>query len=144
MRSKMFLSLLAAAALMLPAAALADHGGGGNSGPGSANSGQGNGGGARLVRYDLRGRLSGFTAAVGATNGSITILVLRVNKGPQTLVGQTLTFAVSAGTKIEPRGALIANGDRGKVRLEGAANLDAAGLQALVPKKIEDEALEDD
>ena len=62
MRTKVLVSLLAATALALPAAALADHGGGG-----------GGGGGPKQANYELKGTLSAYTAAVGATNGSITI-----------------------------------------------------------------------
>ena len=69
MRTRMMVSLLAAAALALPAAAVADHGGGGdNSGPGHGGHG---GHGLRLDTYNLKGTLSGFTAAVGTTPGSI-------------------------------------------------------------------------
>ncbi len=71
MRTRMIVSLLAAAALALPAAAVADHGGGGdNSGPGHGGHG---GHGLRLDTYNLKGTLSGYTAAVGTTPGSITV-----------------------------------------------------------------------
>ena len=139
MRTRMIVSLLAVAALALPAAAIADHGGG--------NSGSGHGGhghGVRLDTYNLKGRLSAFTAAVGTTPGSITIQVLKGNRAGRPFVGMTLTFVLTVATKIEPRGAVIVNGDRGSVQLKAAEGLDAAGLQAQIPRKVEDEFLEDE
>lgn len=134
MRTRMMVSLLAAAALALPAAAVADHGGGGD------NSGPGHGGhGLRLDTYNLKGTLSGFTAAVGTTPGSITIQVMKGNRAGRPFVGRTLTFMLTTATKIEPRGAVILDGDRGSVQLKAAERLDAAGLQAVTPKKVEDE-----
>ena len=104
MRTRMIVSLLAAAALALPAAAVADHGGGGdNSGPGHGGHG---GHGLRLDTYNLKGTLSGFTAAVGTTPGSITIQVMKGNRAGRPFVGMTLTFMLTTATKIEPRGAV--------------------------------------
>ena len=137
MRTRMIVSLLAAAALALPAAAVADHGGIDNSGPG--HGGHGHGHGVRLDTYNLKGTLSGFTAATGTTPGSITITVLKGNRAGRPFVGMTLTFALTAATKIEPRGAAILDGDRGSVQLKAAEGLDAAGLQAQIPRKVEDE-----
>ena len=75
MRTRLIVSLLAAVALALPTAAIADHGGG-NSGPRHG----GHGHGVRLDTYNLKGRLSAFTAAVGTTPGSITIQVMKGNR----------------------------------------------------------------
>jgi hypothetical protein len=125
MRTKVLLSLLAAAALALPAAALADHGGGG-------------GGGGKQANYELKGMLSAYTAAVGATNGSITIHVTKASDAGKPFVGMTLTFPVSSSTKVESRSGTIADGDNGEVQVKGAPGLDATGLQALAPKQIED------
>src|SRR5262245_59205269 len=132
MRTRMIVTLLAAGVLALPAAAVADHGGGGNSGPGHG----GHRPGVRLDTVNLKGTLSGFTAAAGTTPGSITIIVLKGNRAGRPFVGMTLTFALTAATKIEPRGAVILDGDRGSVQLKAAEGLDAAGLQAVVPRKV--------
>jgi len=105
-----------------------------------AKSNKGNGG--PQSTYELRGTLSAYAPAVGATNGSITILVSAANSAGQPFVGQTLTFAVSSATELEPAAAAIADGDRGKVRVKGAPGLDATGLQALVAKEVEDETLD--
>ena len=137
MRTRLIASLLAAVALALPTAAIADHGGG-NSGP------RHGGHGVRLDTYNLKGRLSAFTAAVGTTPGSITIQVMKGNRAGRPFVGMTLTFVLTAATKIEPRGAVIVNGDRGSVQLKAKEGLDAAGLQAQIPRKVEDEFLEDE
>lgn len=118
---RMLLLVLAGAALAAPAAALADHGGGG-------------GGNAT---YGLEGTLSAFTAAAGATNGSITILVAKGNGAGRAFVGQTLTFPVSAATRVESRLGGIPDGSVGKIQVKGPSGLDAAGLQALAPKKVE-------
>ena len=137
MRTRMMVSLLAAAALALPAAAIADHGGG----DGGGNSGSGHGGhghGVRLDTYKLKGTLSAYTAAMGTTPGSITIKVLKGNRAGRPFVGMTLTFVLMTATKIEPRGAVIVDGDRGSVQLKAAEGLDAAALQAATPK-VEDE-----
>ena len=138
MRTRMMVSLLAAVALALPAAAIADHGGG----DGGGNSGSGHGGhghGVRLDTYKLKGTLSAFTAAMGTTPGSITIKVQKGNRAGRPFVGMTLTFVLTTATKIEPRGAVVLDGDRGSVQLKAAEGLDAAGLQAATPKKVEDE-----
>lgn len=104
------------------------------------NSGPGHGGhGVRLDTYNLKGTLSGYTAAVGTTPGSITIQVMKGNRAGRPFVGMTLTFVLTTATKIEPRGAVILDGDRGSVQLKAAEGLDATGLQMAIPKKVEDE-----
>ena len=139
MRTRLIVSFLAAVVLALPTAAIADHGGG-KSGPRHV----GHGHGVRLDTYNLKGRLSAFTAAVGTTPGSITIQVMKGNRAGRPFVGMTLTFVLTAATKIEPRGAVIVNGDQGSVQLKAKEGLDAAGLQAQIPRKVEDEFLEDE
>jgi hypothetical protein len=133
MRTRMMVPLLAAAALALPAAAIADHGGGDGGGHG------GHGHGVRLDTYKLKGTLSAYTAAMGTTPGSITIKVLKGNRAGRPFVGMTLVFVLTTATKIEPRGAVIVDGDRGSVQLKAAERLDAGALQAAIPKKVEDE-----
>ena len=76
---------------------------------------------------------------MGTTPGSITIQVMKGNRAGRPFVGMTLTFMLTTATKIEPRGAVILDGDRGSVQLKAAEGLDAAGLQAVTPKKVEDE-----
>jgi hypothetical protein len=139
MRTRLIVSLLAAVVLALPTAAIADHGAG-KSGPRHV----GHGHGVRLDTYNLKGRLSAFTAAVGTTPGSITIQVMKGNRAGRPFVGMTLTFVLTAATKIEPRGAVIVNGDQGSLQLKAKEGLDAAGLQAQIPRKVEDEFLEDE
>ncbi len=132
MRRRLLLTVLAAGALALPAGALADHGGGGG--------GDGGGGGHGRT-FELKGTLSGYTAAAGATNGSITIHVTKANDAGKPFVGMTLTFPVASTTQVDPSGAAIANGDQGQVQVKGAPGLDATGLQLLAPKEIEDESI---
>jgi len=93
------------------------------------------------VDYDLHGTLSAYTAPVGATNGSITILVASANAFGQAFVGQSLTFAVSSTTDVTVAGAGITDGDQGTVSLTGAIGLSALALQALVPETVTDETV---
>jgi hypothetical protein len=93
------------------------------------------------VDYDLHGTLSAYTAPVGATNGSITILVASANAFGQAFVGLSLTFAVSSTTDVTVAGAGIADGDQGTVSLTGAVGLSALALQALVPETVTDETV---
>lgn len=130
MRTKIILAVLAAAALAAPAGSLAAKGGNGK-------------GGKKKATYEMHGTLSAYTAPVGTTPGSITILVSKTNKAGRPFVGQTLVFVLDATTKIQPAGALIADGDLGAVQVKGAPNLDATGLQAVVPKQVVDETLAD-
>jgi hypothetical protein len=134
MRFKLLLPLLAAVAVAVPTAAVA------KGGPGHGGTGPGV---QMQATYELHGVLSAFTPAVGTTPGSITILVQKANRAGRPLVGLTLTFPVGPTTKIEPRGAVIVDGDLGSVQVKGPPNLDAAGLQALAPKQIEDEPGDD-
>lgn len=93
------------------------------------------------VDYDLHGTLSAYIAPVGATNGSITILVASANAFGQGFVGQSLTFAVSPTTDVTVAGAGIVDGDQGTVSLRGAVGLTALALQALVPETVTDETV---
>jgi hypothetical protein len=86
--------------------------------------------------YELKGTLSAYTAATDTTAGSITIVVGRANHAGQPLVGQTLTFALDATTRVKVSGGGIADGDKGDVQVKGAPGLDATGLQALTPKQV--------
>jgi hypothetical protein len=122
LRTKIFLVVLAAAALALPTGSLAAK---------------------KKATYELHGTLSAYTAPVGTTPGSITILVSKANKAGRPFVGQTLVFVLDATTKVRPFGALIADGDLGAVQVKGAPNLDATGLQAVAPKLVVDETIAD-
>jgi hypothetical protein len=124
MRTKVFVVVLALAVLAVPVGALAAKG-------------------KKKDTYQLKGTLSAYTAATDTTLGSITILVSKANKAGRPFVGQTLTFALDATTQIEPAAAAIVDGDQGFVQVKGAPGLDATGLQAVVPKKVEDETLSD-
>ena len=110
MSKKALVSFLAAAVLAVPAVALADHGGRG-----------GGGHGGKTDTYQLKGTLSAYTAAVGTTPGSITIHVLKGNRAGRPFVGMTLTFVLTTATRIEPRRAVIVDGDHGSVQVKAAA-----------------------
>jgi hypothetical protein len=88
--------------------------------------------------YELKGALSVYTAATDTTPGSVTILVSKANHAGEAFVGQTLTFSLSATTRVKLKGGAIADGDSGDVQVKGAPGLDAAGLQALTPKQVVD------
>jgi hypothetical protein len=86
--------------------------------------------------YELKGALSAFVAPVGATPGSVTIVVAKANHAGDPFVGQTLTFALDSTTTVKVKGGAILDGDKGDVQLKGAPGLDATGLQALTPKLV--------
>lgn len=117
------------AALLVPAAAVAK---GKPAAPGSQSKA------APKVMYVLKGTLTAYTAANGATNGSVTITVKSSNRHGASLKGQSLTFAVSSATKIV--GTFTAN-DNGIVKLRGAkAGLgDPSTFGALVAKQVIDQ-----
>jgi hypothetical protein len=96
------------AALLVPAAAVAK---GKPTDPGSQSKA------APKVMYVLKGTLTAYTAANGATNGSVTILVKSSNRHGASLKNQSLKFAVSSSTKVV--GTFTAN-DNGIVKLRGA------------------------
>jgi hypothetical protein len=128
MRTKIFLLALAVAALAVPAGALAGHGPGGH---------------GKKSTYELHGTLSAYTAATDITPGSITITVSKANKAGRPFVGLPLTFVLDATTQVQPNGpaTVITDLDAGSVQVKGPANLDAAGLQLLVPKQVVDEVV---
>ena len=122
-----------AAALLVPSLAFAavKPGSPGKSATAGSNA-------APKVMYVLRGTLTAYTAVNGSTNGSITITVKSSNRHAASLKGQTLTFAVSASTKIV--GSFTAN-DNGIVKLRGSkAGLgDTATFGTLVAKQVIDQ-----
>src|SRR5258707_1260960 len=120
MRTKVLLLALAVAALAVPAGALAD---------------KGKGHGPKQATYELHGTLSAYTAAVGVTPGSITMLVSKANKAGRPFVGLTVTFTVASTTKVQPGGALIADGDLGAIQVKGLSGMtDPLVLGAVAPK----------
>src|SRR5690349_9030307 len=100
-----------AVALLVPGLALA---GGKPISPGKSATAGSNA--APKVMYVLRGTLTAYTAAQGSTNGSVTIMVKASNYHRASLVGKSLTFAVSSATKVV--GKFAAN-DKGIVKLRG-------------------------
>ena len=133
MRTRLPIAVAVIGLLVAPAGALASHGG-------KAKSKS-----TAKVTYKLEGALSAFTAAKGMTPGSITIKVADGNRRGRAFTGQTLTFQLTTATKVETNdNGTIADGDRGEVKVNGPAGLDAAALQKLVPRKVEDEARDED
>lgn len=113
--------VLTAVALLVPSVALAK-------GP---PAGKGSGGkSAPKVLYVLKGSLSAYSAASGATNGSITITVSRSNKHGAALKGQALTFPVASTTKVvlDNGATTITDGDRGIVKVKALKRIAAADL----------------
>src|SRR6202007_2609526 len=121
-----FLIALACLALLVPAAALAK---GKPSDPGSQSKA------APKVMYVLRGTLTAYSPANGATNGSVTITVNGANHHGASLKGKSLTFAVSSSTKIV---GTFKAGDNGIVKLRGAkAGLgDPSTFPTLVARQV--------
>jgi hypothetical protein len=105
------LFLLCALALAVPSLAIAA---GKPPQPGKSSTAGSNA--APKVTYVLRGTLTAYTAASGATNGLVTITVNSANRHGAALKTRSLTFAVSAKTKVV--GAFKAN-DNGIVKLRG-------------------------
>jgi len=86
--------------------------------------------------YELKGTLSAYTAAVGSTPGSLTIVVSKANQAGRPFVGQTLTFALDSSTRVKTKGGGIVDGDQGDVQVKGSPGLDLTGLEALTPKQV--------
>ena len=117
------------AALLVPAAAVAK---GKPSTAGSQSKA------APKVMYVLKGTLTAYAPANGATNGSVTITVKSANRHGASLKNLSLTFAVSSSTKIV--GTFTAN-DNGIVKLRGpkAGLGDPATFGTLVAKQVIDQ-----
>lgn len=96
------------------------------------------------VLYVLKGTLTAYTAADGTTDGSVSILVKRANRHGRALKKQTLTFAVSAKTRIVlHKGAPIAANDKGVVKLRAPRRVKAGEdlatvLQTITAKQVID------
>ena len=99
--------------------------------------------------YVLKGTLTAFTAASGTTNGSVSLLVKSANHHGASLKGQTLTFAVSATTKVVTEGgAPVTVNDDGLVQVRGPKRIAATDslaevLQALTARHVVDQGVPD-
>ncbi|MBD0349155.1 MAG: hypothetical protein ICV59_08380 [Thermoleophilia bacterium] len=124
------LALLTTASLLLvPAAALAK---GKPAKPAKA--------GPKGVMYVLKGSLSAYTPANASTNGSITIAVDKANNHARSLRGSSLTFALTAQTKVRlDTDGTIADGERGLVKLKAPRKTDATALQAIPARQVIDQ-----
>ena len=102
---------------------------------------------APQVMYVLRGTLTAYTAADGATNGSASLLVKSANHHGASLKTQTLTFAVSSSTKVVTKdGAAVTVNDNGVVKVRGPKKVGATDnlatvLQALTAKQVIDQGV---
>jgi hypothetical protein len=136
------LTLLAALVLALPAVALADKSPPpGN--PGKPGHPAKNEAGPK-VKYVLHGTLTSYTAASGTATGSVSLLVKNANHHAHALVGQTLTFTLTADTRVVPHEGAVTLGDRGTVKLKAPKHLAtsadlATQLEALTPKQVVDQ-----
>ena len=110
---------------------------------------QSHGKGSPQVMYVLKGTLTAFTAASGTTNGSVSLLVKSANHHGASLKGQTLTFAVSATTKVVTEGgAPVTVNDDGLVQVRGPKKIAATDsladvLQALTARHVVDQGVPD-
>ena len=133
------LLVLVVVALAVPSLALA----GKPASPGQSQ--QPHGKGAPQVMYVLKGTLTAFTAATATTDGSVSLLVKKANHHGGSLKGSTLTFTVSATTKVVTKDdAAVTVGDNGVVKVRGPKKLATADtlatvLQALTAKQVIDQ-----
>jgi hypothetical protein len=135
MRTRLLIALALIGLLVAPAAALASHGSKGKTRSHSMEQ----------VTYELKGTLSAFTPVKGSTPGSITIHVTGGNEAGRAFVGDTLSFQLTMATRVETNeNGTIANGDRGEIQVKGPAGLDMAGIQKQIPRKVEDQAEDND
>ena len=132
------LPVFLALALAVPSLALAAQ-------PPAAGNSQDSHGKAPQVMYVLKGTLTAYAAASGATNGSVSLLVKSTNHHGASLKGQTLTLAVSSSTKVVTKdGAAVTVNDNGVVKVRGPKKIGATDnlatvLQALTAKQVIDQ-----
>jgi hypothetical protein len=135
------LMVVVALALLIPSLAVAAGGKPAVSGKSQDSHGKA----APKVMYVLKGTLTAFTAASGATNGTVSILVKSANHHGASLKTQTLAFTVSASTKVVTgNGAAVTVTDTGIVKVRGPKKLGptdnlAAVLQALTAFQVIDQ-----
>ena len=91
---------------------------------------------AAKVMFVLRGTLTAYTAAVGSTNGSVSITVKSSNHESSSLNGTPLTFFVSSSTKIA---GTFKAGDNGIVKVRAAKNTPSATLITLTAFQVIDQ-----
>jgi hypothetical protein len=92
------------------------------------------------VTYVLHGALSHFSPATGSTPGSITLVVSASNHHGAALKGQTLKFALSAGSKVVfDADKQISDGERGLIQVRAPKNTNATTLQTLTPRMVIDQ-----
>jgi hypothetical protein len=127
---------LVALALAVPSLALAAK-------PRSPGNSQGtHGKSAPNVLYILKGTLTGYTAANGATNGSIMITITHANRHAKTLVNKqspvSVTIAVSSTTKVVMHDGATTIGpkDRGLVKVRLPKGTPAADLVATLQNPL--------
>ncbi len=102
---------------------------------------------APKVVYILKGTLSGYAAydSATSTDGSITIDVKHANRHARALKTLTLTFSVSAKTKIVLHNGTtsISDGDRGIVKIRALKKIApadlASTLQAVTARQVIDQ-----
>ncbi len=121
MRSKLIAGIVLA--LVVPSVALAAK-------PPSPGKSQSAPNSAPKVMYVLKGDLSNYVAANGATNGSITIVVKSANYHGKALKNQSLTIAVSSSTKVQLFNGATSLGanEHGIVKVRAAKGLTGAAL----------------
>jgi hypothetical protein len=130
------IALLAVAALVLPAAALADK-------PAKPEHPE-HGKGAPKVTYVLKGTLTAYTAPSGTITGSVSLLVKGGNHHAKLLKSQTLTFTLDSTTKVVQHDGSVTLGDRGVVKVRAPKKLAkatdfAAQLQAVTARQVVDQ-----
>jgi hypothetical protein len=97
------------------------------------------------VTYVLKGTLTAYTAANGQTNGLVSLLIKGANHHGAALKGQTLTFGVSAATKVVTgKNPTLTINDKGLIQVRGPKKIGATDnlatvLQALTAKQIIDQ-----
>jgi hypothetical protein len=137
------IALLAALALAVPAAALADK----PTSPGKPDTAPNKGKSAEhapKVMYVLRGTLTAYAAPTASTDGTVSVLVKGANHHGTTLKGMTLKFAVTSTTKVVADGGAVTPGDRGLVKVRGPKKATAGSdlatmLQAIAARQVVDQ-----
>jgi hypothetical protein len=95
---------------------------------------------AHAVTFVLHGTLSNFVAANGATPGKITVLVSAANHHGAALKGQTLTFALTADSKVVfDADKQLTDGERGLVKVRAPKKTDATVLQTISAAMVIDQ-----
>jgi hypothetical protein len=101
---------------------------------------------APQVMYVLKGSLTGYTAAAGSADGSVTLTVKSANYHGAALKNQTLTFALPSTAKVVLHAGAAVNPttDRGMVKVRGPKKIAATDnlasvLQALKAFRVIDQ-----